>query len=135
VTASRAPGGQDTLPPMAKGTERIIIQHARRAADARRAPRDPLSWSEALAEAPWAREGLLVPWEDTYRRAYAARLVEREMALPAAPTGSTSGPSGKSLLERRTFRATEEEFAIHDERAAAAGLVWSAWARRKLLEP
>jgi hypothetical protein len=70
-------------------------------------------------------------WERETRAAYADRLEERGMALPAR-AGRVSGASGESRLERRTFRQTAAEFAAQDARAAAAGLSWSTWARRKL---
>lgn len=135
MSASASHQEQGSLRPMAKGTEKTVQQHAHRAADKRKKPADPLTWSEALADAPWEKEGLLLPWEDTYRRAYAMRLVERGLASEAAPTGRTSGPSGESTLARRTLRCSEEEFAEHDRRAAAAGIPWSTWVRRKLAEP
>lgn len=107
---------------------------ARVAAERRRGRSVPLRWSEALAEAPWDTETMPPAWETEFRRAYAARLVERGLALPAARAGH-SGKSGATQLERRKVSGTPEEFASQDARARAAGLPWATWARRKLSEP
>lgn len=104
---------------------------ARQAADRRRKLRKPMSRSEALAEAPWDRPTMPAAWERPFREAYAARLEERGLALPAARSGS-SGKGGATLLASRLLRQTAEEFGENDARAKAAGLSWSTWARRKL---
>lgn len=103
----------------------------RQAADRRRKRKEPLSRSEALAEAPWEAETMPAAWERPFREAYADRLEERGLALPAGRSGP-SGPSGATRLKRREVLQTEEEFAQQDARAKAAGLSWSTWARRKL---
>jgi hypothetical protein len=103
---------------------------ARALADKVRPSKTPLTRSEALAACPWDAS-MPAAWERETRAAYADRLEERGLALPAKAAGR-SGSSGKNQLERRTFRQTPAEFASQDARAAAAGLSWSTWARRKL---
>ena len=108
---------------------------ARGAADRRR-PRktDPIKWSAALAEAPWQPRHFPAAWELAFRRAYAERLVERSIALPAKLPGRSGGKGGKTLLASRKVYATPAEFADQDRRAEAAGLSWSTYARRRLAE-
>lgn len=115
-------------------TEKGILRQAKADAAKRKAVKKPLGWSVALAEAPWGK-GLPAAWETAYRRTYAAALVKRGLAVPAARTGVTSGPSGESKLARRTLRADPAEFAEHDRRASEAGVPWGTWVRRKLSEP
>ena len=43
-----------------------------------------------------------------------------------------SGKSGKTKLRRRSVYLTHDEDAEIQERADAAGVNWSAWARRRL---
>lgn len=104
---------------------------ARTAADKVRVPKEPLTRSAALASAPWD-ESMPAAWEDEFRRAYADRLEELGVAAAAKRSGSR-GPRGyETKLERRLLSQSAEEFAEQDERARAAGLSWSTWARRKL---
>ena len=91
-----------------------------------------MRWSDALADAPWPVT-LIEPFhEKQFRRAYAARLVQRGAAVPAIANTGSSGPSGQSKLLRRTFRMTAEEFAATDAKAEAAKLPWNTWMRRKV---
>jgi len=69
----------------------LAVSHADRA----RRPKEPLSWSEALAAAPWGPE-LPPAWERAFREAYARRLVELGSALPA----KRGGVSGVSQTEQ-----------------------------------
>jgi hypothetical protein len=109
---------------------RLLPLMAVAAADKARKRKEPLSRSEALAAAPW--DGSFPPaWETAFREAYANRLQELGGATVRRPTGST-GSRGKLLLSRRLLSATKAEFAEQDAIAAAAGLSWSSWARRKL---
>ncbi len=102
------------------------------AADRARRPKTPLSWSGALAAAPWGPE-LPAAWESAFREAYARRLVDLGSALPAKRSGGTSGtPGGATKLDRRLLSQSKEEFAAQDALADAAGVSWSTWARRKL---
>lgn len=103
-------------------------------ADRARRPKTPLSWSQALAAAPWDHT-LPAAWESAFREAYARRLVELGSALPAKKAGTRSGTRGRQYatkLERRLLSQTQEEFDTQDVRAKAEGLSWSTWARRKL---
>jgi hypothetical protein len=103
-------------------------------ADRTRRPKAPLSWSQALAAAPWD-PSLPAAWESAFREAYARRLVELGSALPAKRAGTRSGTRGRqyaTTLERRLLSQTREEFDAQDARAKAEGLPWSTWARRKL---
>ncbi len=106
---------------------------ARAAARRRRTPKAPLTWSEALAEAPWSSEMPAV-WEQEFRRAYALELQKRGLALAPKRSGK-SGASGRTLLTRRQVSLSDGEIADQDARAAAAGLPWATWARRKLSAP
>lgn len=134
MTASARDDGRGTLPLMPKSAEREVLQQAKAAAEKRRPVKEPIGFREALGEAPW-NKGLPAAWETAFRRAYAAELVKRGIAAPAARAGRTSGPSGESKLDRRNLRATTEEFAEQDRRAQAAGVPWGTWVRRKLSEP
>lgn len=103
---------------------------ARAFADKARARKEPLSRSEALAAAPW-NSSMPAAWERRFRAAYADRLEELGVSLPAKRSGK-SGTSGNNLLPRRPLRQTAEEFAEQDAKARAAGLAWNVWARQKL---
>ena len=105
----------------------IAIGHADRA----KRPKGPLSWSDALAAAPWD-PSLPAAWEDAFRRAYAGRLVELGVAQRAGRTGVTSGPSGKTKLVQCRLYLSEMEQVTQKAAAAAQNLSWSTWARRKL---
>ena len=61
-------------------------------ADRARMPAKQLSWSEALAAAPWD-PSLPAAWEGAFRRAYAGRLVELGVAREAGRASSTRGTS------------------------------------------
>ncbi len=103
---------------------------ARAAAKKFKLPEEPLSRSEALAAAPW--KGSSPPiFEKVFRDAFADALEERGAARAPKPSGK-SGASGLNLVGRRTFRASEQEFAEQDKRAEAAGVPWNTWVRRKL---
>ncbi len=115
-------------------TERQVVHQAKADAAKRKATGEPLGWSEAITEAP-AADDLPASWAPVYRRAYATELVKRGLALPAAPSGRSSGPSGESKLARRTLRATPGEFAEHDRKAKETGIPWATWVRRKLSAP
>lgn len=112
---------------------RSLLALAREEAQNLATPAAPISWSDALAKAPWPEDGPPA-WEAEFRRTFATELVERGAAKPARRGGS-SGPSGTTKLARRLLSATTAEFAEQDRRAKAAGLSWSAWARRKLADP
>ncbi len=103
---------------------------ARAAAHCRRPPKSPLTWSEALAEAPWSAE-MPAAWEQEFRSAYAQQLFLLDMALAPKRSGS-SGSSGRTRLTRRQVSLSDSEIADQDARASAAGLPWATWARRKL---
>lgn len=105
---------------------------ARAAASKVRPRKEPMSWSEATAAAPWDSATMPPAWEEPTRRAFAARLVERGIAKPAAKRGTTSGPSGTTDLVQAKLYLSAEEHAAQKELANAAGLSWSTWARRKL---
>lgn len=64
---------------------------ARSAADRARAPKTPLSRTQALSAAPWDKS-MPAAWESAFRAAYADRLEELGVSLPAKPSGA-SGPS------------------------------------------
>lgn len=64
---------------------------ARAFADRARAPKAPLSRSQALSAAPWDKS-MPPAWESAFRAAYADRLEELGVSLPAKPSGA-SGPS------------------------------------------
>lgn len=108
---------------------------ARGYADKARVPKatGKLTWTEALAKAPWSGK-LPAEQEEPFRRAYAERLVERGLALPVGRS-RTSGPSGETDLERCIVYLSTEERDSTRALAKAAGVSWSAWARRKLLQP
>lgn len=118
---------------MATGVERDVVRRATAAAKDRKASKEPIAFREALEEAPWDPE-LPAAWESVFRQQYARALVKRGLALAPAKSGGSGTPGYETKLMRRPFSATEAEFAQQDERAAAAGLSWSAWARRKLSE-
>jgi hypothetical protein len=84
-------------------------------------------WTEAMDRAPWSKT-LPTEHETAFRRAYAERLVERGLALPAG----RSRVSGKTDLKPCKVYLSSEEFELTSEIAKAAGLSWSTWARRKL---
>ena len=107
-----------------------LIAKAKAAANKFKLPEEPLSRSAALAAAPW--DAANPPsFEKAFREAFADTLEARGAALAAKRSGK-SGASGLSLLERRTFRASEQEFADQDAKAAAANVNWNTWVRRKL---
>ena len=113
-----------------------VKRDAIKAANARKAPAEPLAWSEALAEAPVPK--FTAPaFEAVFRREYASQLVKLEHAKKAAPRGKNGkgGNGGKTELLRRTVYLTEEEIDDQDSQAGALGLSWSTWARRKLATP
>ncbi len=108
---------------------------ARGFADKRRPVKEPLTWSAALDAAPWSGK-LPAAWEAPFRRAYAERLVERGLALPAAKAGTTSGKGGKTDLVRLpSVYLSADELASVKERAHRDGLTVSAWVRRRCAEP
>lgn len=74
-----------------------LPQLAVRAADKVRARKTPMTWSKALASAPWDAETMPPAWERAFREAYANRLEERGLASPARPAGR----SGESLTEEQ----------------------------------
>jgi hypothetical protein len=110
-----------------------VKREAIKAANARKAPVEPLAWSEALAEAPVPK---FTPpaFEAVFRREYAAQLVKLEHAKKAAQAGrpGKSGKGGTTDLLRRTVYLTQDEIEDQDSQAGALGLSWSTWARRKL---
>jgi hypothetical protein len=85
---------------------------------------------EALAATPWDA-AMPAAWERETRAAFADRLVERGIALPAAKSG-VSGASGTTDLVQCKLYLSREEQAAQKATAKAAGLSWSTWARRKL---
>jgi hypothetical protein len=109
---------------------------AQAAALKRKQPRAPLSWSEALSEAPWNPKKFPSPWERDFRVAYATALLARGKEFVRKPnTSGSATSSGKTDLPRRQVTAPQEEFDEHDRRWRAAGeKSWSSWARKKLLE-
>lgn len=110
----------------------VLPTMARAAADKVRMAKTRLTRSEALASAPWSTE-FPSGWERAFRAAYADRLEERGIALPAKKSsGKTGTPGGETNLMRRAIQQTEEEFAAQDATAKTQGLSWSTWARRKL---
>lgn len=106
-----------------------LLARARAAAKKFKLPETPLSRSGALAAAPWDPENP-PSFEKAFRDAFADVLEARGAALAAKRSGK-SGASGLSLLKRRTFRATKQEFADQDAKAKAAGVPWNTWLRRK----
>jgi hypothetical protein len=124
VPAKRKPHPSDDI-----GQQLPLL--ARAAADKRRVPKEPLSRSAALAEAPWSAD-MPPAWQRPFREAYADRLAERGLADGKARQGASSKAHGVTKLMRRQMQGTKEEFAEHDAKATAAGLSWSTWARRKL---
>lgn len=107
----------------------LAIDHANHV---RKNAKTPYTWSAALERAPW-HSNLPPAWERAFREAYAGRLVELGLALPAKPSGNASGTPGfATKLERRLLSQSANEFAQQDALAKAAGLSWSTWARRKL---
>ena len=109
-----------------------LLAKARAAAKKRKPLEEPLSRSAALAEAPW-KEAYAPAWERPFREAYADALAARGVAGGKARQGTSSKTSGVTVLKRRPMQATKQEFSEQDVKAKAAGLSWSAWARRKLL--
>jgi hypothetical protein len=106
---------------------------ARAAADKMRARKTPMSRSAALAATPW--DASMPPaWERETRAAFADRLVERGLALPARE-GGASGASGTTDLVQCKLYLSKAEQAAQKATAKAAGLSWSTWARRKLAQP
>jgi hypothetical protein len=101
---------------------------ARAAADRRRKPRKPLTRSEALADAPWD-DSMPAGWKRAFQQAYADRLEERGLAVPAA----TSGPSGETTLPRIKVSLAVDELADVGRAAERAGLPVATWARRELV--
>lgn len=96
---------------------------ARGAADRVRVPAKPLSRSEALAAAPW-HHTMPAAWETAFRAAYADRLEELGVALPAKPSGA-SGPTQRDDerasrgLGRLTLRPSQkaiDKFSAEAER-------------------
>lgn len=106
---------------------------AKQAADKRKPPEEPIAWSAALAEAPLP-DGLPAAWEGEFRKRYAERLVKLGHAKAAGRSGTSGKPGKPTKLHRRLMNAPLEEFEEHDKRAEKAGLSWSTWARRKLLQ-
>lgn len=95
-------------------------------------PKNKLSRSEALNAAPWDPNDL-PDFERAFRIAFADALEKRGAALAAKRPGkSLKGASGESVLIRRTFKQTQEEYDDNDRKAKAAGLPWNTWVRRKL---
>jgi hypothetical protein len=110
-----------------------VKRDAIKAANARKAPAEPLAWSEALAEAP-VPVFTLPAFEAVFRREYAAQLVKIGHAKKAATSGrpGKSGKGGTTDLLRRTVYLTQQEIDDQDAQAGGLGLSWSTWARRKL---
>ena len=106
---------------------------ARAAAERRRKRKEPLSRSEALAEAPWDPETMPPAWERPFREAYADQLETRGLALPAARPGARS-PGGATKLVSGEVLQTREEIEEQRALAKAAGISWSAWMRRAAAE-
>jgi hypothetical protein len=107
---------------------RFLPALARAAADRRRSRREPLSWSEAIAEAPWD-VSMPAAWEAAFRRAYAQRLVERGLARAAAPSGSRS-ESGEHKHPMIPVRAPKVDQDRWRAKAAARGISYSDYVRR-----
>lgn len=82
--------------------EQHIPALARAEADRARQTKEPVTWSGAIAKAPWSRQ-LPPEYEMPFRRAYAERLVERGLALPVGRS-RTSGASGKNTLTEVKLR-------------------------------
>lgn len=103
---------------------------ARAYADKARAPKNAgkLTWTEALAKAPWSSR-FPAEQEEAFRRAYAERLVERKLALPVGRS-RTSGPSGENRLTQVALRADPSDIARWDEAARSAGLDRNSFLRR-----
>lgn len=109
----------------------MLPQMARAAADKVRVPKTPLSRSQALASAPWD-ESFPPAWERAFRAAYADRLEERGVSLPAVTGRGSSGAGGETkLVECRVYLSKAEQAATK-ALAKADGVSWSTWARRKL---
>jgi hypothetical protein len=117
-------------PTRGKDPATTLIAKAQSAAKKFKLPDEPLSRSEAIAAAPWDTDNPPV-FERAFREAFADALEARGVAKAAKRSGK-SGASGESLLERRTLRQTEQEFAEQDAKAKAAGVPWGTWVRRKL---
>lgn len=106
----------------------LAVGHADRA----RRPKAPLSWSAALAAAPWSPD-LPAAYERGFRGAYAARLFERGFAEPAKRSGgkTTGRPGGQTDLIRVVVYMGSDERSRYRVAADAAGLSLSDWIRRK----
>lgn len=125
----------EPMPP-APDSPRALVARARAAAKAFARGEEPIGWTEALAAAPWPKRAPAA-FETDFRRAFAEALVKRGVAKAALQNHSPrvenrTWRERETKLKRRLLSATEAEFAEQDKRAAAAGLSWSTWARRKL---
>ncbi len=135
------PEPRDTDRRMPKSTDpaKYLPALAREAAKKRRPPKEPMLWSEALAEAPWDKEEMPAPWGREFRKAYAAELERLGHAQGAKTVTDRKTATLKAdrdrttLLDRRTLRAMTEEFEAMDAVVADIGNVtWTTWARRVL---
>lgn len=96
---------------------------ARAAADKSRAPKQPLSRSAALAAAPWDAS-FPAAWERSFRKAYADRLEELGVSLPARPGGTSGAPQseedhrarGRGRLALRMSQTAIDRLAVEAER-------------------
>jgi len=104
---------------------------ARAAADKARARKTPLSRSEALAAAPWDAATMPAAWERAFREAYADRLEELGVSLPAKRSGKGGAGGATELVQCKLYLSKAEQSA-QQAIAKAAGVSWSTWARRKL---
>jgi hypothetical protein len=135
--------GQGSAPMARSENQGALLRRARAAAKTFRHRGDPLAWTEALAAAPWASANAPA-FESDFRRAFAEVLVKRGLAV-AQTRLVEAGPDrvgraaprvrSSAISMRRLVPGTADEFAEQDQRASAAGLSWSAWARRKLASP
>lgn len=112
----------------------LLPQLATMAANKVRTRKTPLTWSEALAAAPWDAKTMPPAWEEPTRRAFAMRLVERGLATPAKAGGASGTAGYATKLDRCLLSQSREEFDAQKALAKAAGLSWSTWARRKLAQ-
>lgn len=129
--------------PITPNTPRALVARARAAAKAFQRPDEPLGWAEALGAAPWPK-GAPPAYEAEFRRAFAEALVKRSAAteqrriVDAAPDRvGRAAPRTKASAAgmRRLVSGSPQEFAQQERWAAAAGLSWAAWARRRLSSP
>jgi hypothetical protein len=99
----------------------------------------PISWRDAIAyQSDRVARSYSNQWSEgeqaIYLEAFAKRLVERGFVRPKG--AKVSGPSGRSKLPKREFRAPAEDFAAQEGAAERAGLSWNQWmlaaAREKL---